>query len=261
MTMPRAGPMGLATDLKIGILFCTRLPLPHKAPIESRDVARAGWTFPVVGALLGAAGALVYAGAFQLGLAPAPAAALAVAATLVVTGCLHEDGLADTADGFGGGRDRAHKLDIMRDSRLGTYGTCALAMSLLLRWSALASIAAPAAVAVALIAAHAAARAPLPGIMRFVAPARHDGLSWRAGRPSPECAAAATVLGTVVLWLALGAAATIIGAALLAIACVFVAWVSLRQIGGVTGDVLGALEQLGEIAILLVAAATLKAPP
>src|SRR5262249_56590715 len=99
------------------------------------------------------------------------AAALALLATLLITGCLHEDGLADTADGLGGGSDRARKLEIMRDSRLGTYGACALMMSLLLRWAALAAIASPVAVTSSLIAAHASARAALPAIMRFVPPA------------------------------------------------------------------------------------------
>jgi adenosylcobinamide-GDP ribazoletransferase len=261
MTIQGAGPSGLATDLKISVLFCTRLPLAHAAPIESHDVARASWAFPIVGALLGGASALVYWSAAQLGLPPAPAAALAVTTTLLATGCLHEDGLADTADGLGGGRDRAHKLEIMRDSRLGTYGASALAMSLLLRWSALTAIGNPASVALALIAAHAAARATLPAVMRIVPPARPDGLSARVGRPPSESAATAGVLGTIVLWLALGPAATMIGVALLVLAAVLMAWMSERQIGGLTGDVLGALEQVNEMVILLTATALLKAQP
>src|SRR5216684_3468344 len=108
---------GLATDIKTGILFCTRLPVPHTAPIDSGDVARASWAFPVAGALVGSGGALTYAIASGIRLPSALAAALALGATLLMTGCLHEDGLADTADGLGGGRDRARKLEIMRDSR------------------------------------------------------------------------------------------------------------------------------------------------
>src|SRR3984893_2182540 len=116
MTTPRAS---LATDLKIIASFSTRLPVAQTAPIEGGDIARASWAFPVVGALLGGAGALVYWVAFRLGLAPALAAALTLATTLALTGCLHEDGLADTADGFGGGGDRERKHSNLRDRRVG----------------------------------------------------------------------------------------------------------------------------------------------
>jgi adenosylcobinamide-GDP ribazoletransferase len=261
MTMPGGWPSGFATDLRIGILFCTRLPLAHRAPIESGDLARASWAFPVVGVLVGGVGALAYAIAWQVGLPPKPAAVLALAGTLVTTGCLHEDGLADTADGFGGGRYRERKLDIMRDSRLGTFGVCALVMSLLLRAAAVAAIASPPAVALALIAAHASARAVLPAFMRFVPPARPDGLSAQVGQPSRRCVTVAVLLGVAVLGAALGLAAALIGALLAASAWFFMAWLSVRQIGGQTGDVLGALEQIVEILILLTAVALSKAQP
>jgi adenosylcobinamide-GDP ribazoletransferase len=246
---------GLARDVKIGISTCTRLPLPFSAPIESCDVARASWTFPVAGIVAGGAGALVYAIALGLGLPSMFAAALTLLATLLVTGCLHEDGLADTADGFGGGRDRAHKLEIMRDSRLGTYGACALAMSLLLRWTAIAALARPIPVASALIAAHVSARAALPVFMRFVPAARLDGLSAQAGQPPLPSAAVAVLLGVMTLAAALGLAAAIVGLVLATSAGLFMAWLSMRQIGGQTGDVLGALEQIIEVVILLTAVA------
>ena len=247
---------GLAVDLKVGILFCTRLPLPHSTPIDSSDVARASWAFPFAGALVGGAGALAYEAALKGGLPPMLAAALALTATLVVTGCLHEDGLADAADGFGGGRRRERKLEIMRDSRLGTYGACALAMSFILRWTAVAAIASPMLVAWALIAAHVSARAALPAFMRFVPPARPDGLSAQTGQPTPLCVAVAVLLGTLTLGIALGGAAAATGVILAASASLFMAWLSMRQIGGQTGDVLGALEQIIEVVILLTAVAT-----
>jgi len=256
MTTPGAS---LATDLKIGILFCTRLPLVHATPIASGDLARASWAFPIAGVLVGGAGALVYWVAFAVGLSPTPAAALALAATLAVTGCLHEDGLADTADGFGGGRDRAGKLDIMRDSRIGTYGVCALVLSLILRWSALAAIARPASVALSLLAAHVAARAVLPGFMRLIPTARPDGLSADAGRPPPQAAAVAAALGAAALWFILGPVTGMVALLLVVAAGGAMAWLSLRQIGGQTGDVLGAVEQAGEIVILLAAAALPRA--
>jgi adenosylcobinamide-GDP ribazoletransferase len=246
----------LANDIRISILTCTRLPLRSPAPIESQDVAHASWAFPIAGALVGAAGALAFWIGSGLRLPPSLAAAVALSATLLATGCLHEDGLADAADGLGGGRDRARKLEIMRDSRLGTYGACALVMSLLLRWAALAAIANPAAVAWALMAAHVFARAALPVFMHAVPPARIDGLSAQAGPPSLRSAAIAALLGVLTLAAVLGLAAGIAGLVLATATGFFVAWLSLRQIGGQTGDVLGALEQAIEVVILVAAAAT-----
>jgi adenosylcobinamide-GDP ribazoletransferase len=246
---------GLSTDLRTGLAFLTRLPLAGSAPSTGSEVARASWTFPVVGAAVGALGALVYWIAHGLGLQPFVSAALAVAATLLVTGCLHEDGLADTADGFGGGATRERKLEIMRDSGIGSYGAAALILSLLLRVGAIASLAGPALVAPALIAAHAGARATMPVFMRRVPRARDDGLSARAGDPPQGSAVLAVAIGLVVLLLCLGLGATVIAALLLATATVLLAWLSVAQIGGQTGDVLGTQEQVSEILILLVAAA------
>jgi adenosylcobinamide-GDP ribazoletransferase len=243
----------IAADVTISILICTRLPLGISAPIGSGDVARASWALPVAGALVGATGALVFWGAFELSLPPPLAAALALSAMLVVTGCLHEDGLADTADGFGGGWDQARKLEIMRDSRLGTYGACALAMSLLLRWAALCVLAGPAPVGAALMAAHVAARASLPAFMHLVPPARGDGLSARAGQPTRQAAVVAALIGMVTLMVMLGLPAMAISLVLATCVGFLMARLSLRQIAGQTGDVLGALEQVIEIVILLAA--------
>jgi adenosylcobinamide-GDP ribazoletransferase len=242
------------TDVAVCLMFCTRLPLATSMSAAGGDVARASWALPVAGALVGALGGLAYWLAVRLGLPPLVAAALALAAGMVVTGCLHEDGLADTADGFGGS-DRERRLEIMRDSRLGTYGVCALLMSLLLRWSALASIADARAVALALVAAHTAARAPLPAFMALVPLARSDGLAAAAGPPPQAAVAAAGVLGALALGLCLGPTAALAALVLLAAAAVIMARMSVKAIGGHTGDVLGALEQINEILVLLVAAA------
>jgi len=244
----------IAADIETSILVCTRLPLRLSVPAESADVARASWALPVAGALVGGAGASAFWLASELTLPPAIAAALALVATLLITGCLHEDGLADTADGFGGGWDRARKLEIMRDSRLGTYGACALGMSLLTRWAALAAVASPMQAAAALMAAHVAARAALPAFIH-VPPARADGLAAQAGRPSLRGAVIAGLIGVLTLALTLGLPAMAIGLALATAAGFLMAWLCLRQIGGQTGDVLGALEQVIEIIIMLTAVA------
>jgi adenosylcobinamide-GDP ribazoletransferase len=257
MTIPETWPQRIAADLKTSIAFCTRLPIGAEAAAGS-DVARASWALPIAGVAVGAIGALVYAIASAVGLSPPIAAGLALAATTAVTGALHEDGLADTADGFGGGQDRESKLAIMRDSRLGTYGACALLLSFLLRWSALATIAQPLAVTMALIASHASARAAMPVFMRHVARARGDGLSAAAGEPPWESAAAACVIGVIALFVALGPSAGVIGVALLIGAGLLSGFLSRSQIGGQTGDVLGALEQVNEIIVMLIAMVVLK---
>lgn len=245
-------------DLRIGLIFLTRLPLRHEQPIEKGALSEALWTAPIVGAAVGLIGALVYGLAHVLHVPAWPAAALALAATVAVTGALHEDGLADMADGFGGGSTRERKLEIMRDSRIGTYGVCALLLSFMLRAGALASLAEPGLVMVALIAAHAAARASLPAFMRALPTARTDGMSAEAGRPPPRPALAALLLGAVALAGGLGLGAGLLALLLLAAGFGFMAWLCTRQIQGQTGDVLGALEQIGEIVVLLVAAAALR---
>jgi len=240
-------------DLKASVAFLTRLPFPRTEPITGAGIARAVWAIPIAGILVGLFGALVFMLARRAGLPAWPGAALTLAATLAATGCLHEDGLADTADGFGGGRTRQQKLDIMRDSRTGAYGVCALALSILLRASALASLSDPALVAPALIAAHGAGRATMPVLMFLAPPARADGLSYDMGRPPRDSVAAAAVLGIVLLAICLGPALGLAAIVLLGAAIAAMAWLSVTQIDGQTGDVLGALEQISEIIVLLVA--------
>jgi len=255
--MPRAEILkDVVGDLRIAASFVTIVPVASSKPADDGAIARAAWALPVAGLLVGLAGAVVYKAAIRVGLAPNLAALLALATTTLITGALHEDGLADTADGLGG-RTRERKLDIMRDSRIGSYGVCALILSFGLRWGALAAIANPWAVMFALCAAHAAARAGLPAFMSLVPPARPDGLSANAGAPPGRSVAVAFGLGTLVLALSLGPAKALVGLVLLSAAGLTLARLAIRQIGGQTGDVLGAFEQVGEILILMIAAAFL----
>jgi adenosylcobinamide-GDP ribazoletransferase len=247
-----------AREIGASIAFLTRLPLPRAAPVGGTahgeaELAQAVWAFPLAGLVVGVFGAGVYALALRLGLTSWPAAGLAVTTTLLLTGALHEDGLADTADGFGGGTTREQKLEIMRDARIGAYGVCALALSILLRVSTLADLTNVGAVVAALIAAHVGARAAMPVVMFLVAPARSDGLSFAAGAPSAAGVAIGAVLGFLILLLCLGPASAILALVAVAIVVAFMAPLSVKQIGGQTGDVLGAVEQVSEIAILLVA--------
>jgi len=244
---------GLSTDLKTGLAFLTRLPIPYSAPPSFGEIGRAGWTFPLVGALVGVFAAIVYWLSNTLGLNPFVSALLAVGATLAVTGGLHEDGLADTSDGFGGGETRERKLEIMRDSRTGAFGVSALVLSILLRAGMCRSLAEPALVAPALIAAHAGARAVLPFFMWLVPNARQDGLAASVGQPPTAPVMVALLIGFTALVLCLGLSGALIAVLTMVAVIGILAWLCLGQIGGQTGDVLGALEQVCEILILLVA--------
>jgi adenosylcobinamide-GDP ribazoletransferase len=246
----------LALDLKLALIFFTRLPLRHEGAITGEDLARATWANPLAGAVVGAAGGLIYAVSFLLGLPPLLSALLALAGTILLTGALHEDGLGDVADGFGGAFEREKKLAIMRDSRIGTYAGLALILSVAIRAAALSAIAEPQAVLAALIAAHAGARGFIPGLMRSLPLAKAEGLAAYAGEPPRAIAATSMFLGLLVSVLALGGAGLV---AAVAGACA--AWamgaIARRQIGGYTGDVLGAAEQLAEAAMLIAVAALL----
>jgi len=238
------------TDLKIAGAFLTRLPIRLGDSSGLSALAGAARCFPLVGLGVGLFGGTLYALAIALDLPPLLAAFIAVAATVAATGALHEDGLADTVDGFGGGGGRNRKLQIMRDSRIGTYGVIALVLALGARVVALASFEDNADAVAALILCQAASRALIVAAMRREPLARADGLAASTGRPSQTAMLWALGLGgfTALVLAGLdGVAALVAGAA--------VAWAiarfARRQIGGVTGDVLGAVQQGSEIAMLL----------
>ncbi len=239
------------TALRVGLIFLTRQPLRHDGAIAGPELSRATRLYPLVGLAIGAAGGAVFWLAAAIGLPPLLAGLIAVAATMLLTGALHEDGLADTADGLGGGGDRARRLEIMGDSRSGSYGVAALILSIGLRAAALAALAAPAAVAGALVAAHAVSRACLPAAMAALPLAREDGLAAQAGQPEPAWAwtalALAALIALAVQGFATGSATLLAGA----LAAGLVAWLARARIGGYTGVVRGALQQAAETAVLL----------
>lgn len=234
-------------ELRLALLFLTRLPAGQLAE-PAPSIGASAWAWPLVGALVGAAAAVVHLGALAIGLSPVLAAWLALAAAVLVTGGLHEDGLADLADGFGGGHDKARKLEIMRDSRIGSYGVLALILALGLKAGALAHLGGGG--AVALIALGAGSRAALPWMLNALPPARSDGLGRAAIDIGRRRVLAALALGTLGLGL-LGWAMIPVAIAMLA-ACAGLAGLARRQIGGMTGDVAGATQQVAEIAGWLV---------
>lgn len=268
--------MTFGAHLQLATAFLTRLPVEkHDAPETSPadadaefpgagdarpTLAAAIWLFPLVGFGIGGVGAIVLGLLSWLNV-PAPVAAtLAVGAMIWLTGALHEDGLADLADGFGGGSDKDSKLRIMRDSRIGTYGVVAVVVVLIAKIAALTALAEwnIGAAAAAMIAGATWSRALFAPTMRWLDNAREDGLGAGAGTPAEGkswlglfLAAALSLLvlltpagfGVIVILAAGGLAAFLVG------------WIALKQIGGYTGDTLGAAQQAAEATVLIAASA------
>ncbi len=238
------------TELTIAAAFLTRLPIRLDDSSGLSALARAARCFPLVGFGIGLFSGILYVLAVRLDLPPLLAAIIAVAATVAVTGALHEDGLADTVDGFGGGGDRDHKLQIMRDSRIGTYGVVALMLVLGARVVALSSFKDNDDAVAALILCEAASRALVVAVMQRAPLARSDGLAAAAGRPTQATMLWALGLAGIIA-LALAYFDGVVAMAAGAVVASAITWLARRQIGGVTGDVLGAVQQGSAVVMLL----------
>lgn len=231
-------------EVRLALMLLTRIPagrLGTQLPLSS-----AIWAYPLVGALVGG---LTGAGlhlAFYFGLRPLPAALLALTVSVLLTGAMHEDGLADVADGFGGGDTRERKLEIMRDSRIGTYGVVALVLTLAMRATFISELPVTGLVA-HLAGLGALSRALLPSIMLVLVPARPVGLGQNAGAGArPAQVLAGLGLATAIIVLTLPNFLAIAG--LMTIAAASVALLAQWQIAGFTGDVLGAANVAAEVA-------------
>jgi len=234
-------------SLAAAIAFLTRIPIPARFRFGAEDVGRSARWFPLVGLLIGG----VYVAMLRLlgpVFPPGVVAVLIVLLEALLTGALHMDGLADTADGFGGGHTREDVLRIMRDHAIGSYGAIALILLVALKVTAIAALAQRGQAAGYLILAPALGRWSIVPLCRFLSYAR-------------DSKAVANHVGTAeLIWASLIAAAAVAVAAQwrglvawLAVAAVS-AWFGrfcLRKIGGITGDTLGANVQMGESAVLL----------
>ncbi|MEZ5774920.1 MAG: adenosylcobinamide-GDP ribazoletransferase [Hyphomicrobiaceae bacterium] len=242
--------------LAFGLL--TRIPVPTLEAVAATEIGRSVWAFPLAGALVGMLGAIAYSLAYAAGLDATVSAVVALAVTIIATGAFHEDGLADFCDGIGGGRTRERKLEIMRDSRIGSYGALALFLSLGLRWSALQMLALPNYVAPALILCHGGARGLIGIVYLLAGPARPDGLAAGAGRPPAVAMVAGLAIAAALALLLLPLVPALAALAAGAAAVALVTLVARVQVGGYTGDTIGAAEQIAEIAMLIVVAALLR---
>jgi adenosylcobinamide-GDP ribazoletransferase len=238
----------MLADLRAAFMLLTRLPVGSGA---TGDLGRCVWAFPVVGLVVNGTGALVDWGTLRAGMPPLLAAAWALAAMILVTGGLHEDGLADTADGFGGGASTARKLEIMRDSRIGSYGAAALVLSVLIRAAAIASVAPG-----GLVAAGMLGRAAMILPLLVLPPARSDGMGATVRRPPAMAATCGLALSAIAAFGLLPVRPAVASVLVAAGVGLGAARLARRQIGGHTGDVLGAVEAVGECVVLSVATLT-----
>lgn len=242
-------------DIALALVLLTRLPLPRLPQSSFQRQSQAVWAFPLAGLAVTLPACLVAAVALALGLAPPFAAGLFVLAQVFLTGAMHEDGLADCADGFWGGFDRKRRLEIMKDSQIGSYGVLALVLGIGLRWQALALLL-EAGLLWAPLALAALSRAMMPMLMHWLPNARQSGLSQSVGRPSRRAislglglavAIALPLLGLTSFAIVVGLGGITLGLGLLA----------RHKIGGQTGDVLGACQQICELTGLLILLAAL----
>jgi adenosylcobinamide-GDP ribazoletransferase len=244
-------------DIARSVGFLSRLPVPDRF-FRGHDgtVSRAVRAFPVAGLVIGVLPSLLLMLLLNGETDPLLAGLLALALMTLVTGALHEDGLADAADGLGGGRDGDHALTIMKDSRIGTYGVVALILSFGLRAAALAALArtVPTAAPLALLAAAAFSRGVLVAHWRALPPARANGVAAGAGMPDESARTISLAIGTaaalIMLVPALGLTAPLLSlAAAAALAYGFTRFTE-KKLGGHTGDTIGATQQLCEIGLL-----------
>lgn len=247
--------MGLVADFIMALRLFSRLPTgssPHQPP----DLNRIAMALPLASIAIGIGPAALLVLGTLAGLPPFFAAALAVAAMVMASGAMGEDALADAADGLFGGHTTARRLEIMKDSRHGTYGVSALSLFILLRVTGLGAIAAvsPLGAGAVWLAASVAGRSSAIWLAVALPAARSDGLSAAAGSVSPISFAVGAVFAAVLLFVLGGPATSLValGAALLAALAMVAGWTALckRLVGGQTGDLVGALGALTEVAVL-----------
>ncbi len=236
-------------DVLIALSLLTRLPLPQPVWPKEGAPAYAAWAYPLAGFAASIFAGGIAAILLSLNLPAGFAAGVALFASALVTGAMHEDGLADCADGFWGGWDRERRLKIMKDSNTGAYGVVAIVLSFMLRWNALSAMFLAGWVILPMIAAAVTSRAGMVWCMATLPNARPDGLSSTTGRPDLATAGMASLIALIVC-LSIFSLSGLILLTVTALSVVACGLVAMRKIGGQTGDVLGATQQICEIVLL-----------
>lgn len=236
-------------DMHRALALLTRLPLPPASFDNGRPAAKAAWAYPLVGIVTGLM-ALAIGGLFHcMGTPAGVTAGIILIISMIITGAMHEDGLADCADGFWGGWDRARRLEIMKDSNIGTYGVLALVMLVVLRWYLLSLLIVAGPMIWPVLVAALMSRSAMVAVMHLLPNARDNGLSANTGRPGETATGIAIILAIIAAFAAPGVSGfALIMTALLCIGTITA--IARAKIGGQTGDVLGATQQITEIAVL-----------
>ena len=238
-----------AWDIPLALVLLTRLPLPYLPDAVFQRQSRAAWAYPLAGLVVGALACGVAWITIRAGLPSFASAVLLIAVLTIATGAMHEDGLADTADGLWGGFATERRLEIMKDSHIGTYGVLALVLSQLLRIAATITLIG-AELLTGVLAACLFSRALMPVLMWALPNARRAGLSHTVGAPPMRIVLTGIALAGMLSLMLLGSAA-IPPMLCAALGAAFVARLAAIRIGGQTGDILGATQQVSEIAFLL----------
>ncbi|MDO9383079.1 MAG: adenosylcobinamide-GDP ribazoletransferase [Hyphomicrobiaceae bacterium] len=259
--------LGAIGHILSALRFYSRLPIPvfafEAAPHAAPDFTRAPAAVAVAGALLGAFAGIVLYLASAIGLPPLLAALLAVTSLVLITGALHEDGLADTADGLGGGQTIERRLDIMRDSRIGSYGASAIVLMLAIRATALATLTElidPAGAALAIVAVAATSRAAGLLPLWLLPAARADGAAASVSPPTTGSMRAGMLAALAITLAAMWVPGILVIASAIGVGAAFAAAYAITRIaeakiGGHTGDIAGAAQQLADAAMLIALAA------
>jgi adenosylcobinamide-GDP ribazoletransferase len=240
-------------EILLAWTLLTRIPAPGFRLQTQANLGSAFWAYPLIGAAVGAIGAAVYVISIELGLGMLSPFAMALAAMTLATGAFHEDGLGDFMDGIGGGQTRERKLEIMRDSRLGTYGVMALVTFFLLSTTLLFELENTGwqpvfgGFAAVFICVGAFQRAALGVPLVLLKPVRSDGLAADTPQPRYRIVALGILIATLISLLLLGPGATVVVFVASMLSALGVTWLAWRQLGGRTGDALGAAASLAGV--------------
>ena len=241
-----SAPKGPVADFWRALALLSRVPVSATCDFRPVAIARSVWCWPLVGLFIAGIAIIpaylteVLTGNVMI------AAIVATLALILLTGAMHEDGIADCADGFGGGQDKLRKLEIMRDSRIGTYGVVALVLCLAMRVAVLAA-AESGSMAAILIVMATLSRAAMPIVTYVFDPAREDGLGKGAGRPDIRMVAAGIAVALMLVVIVAGALTAFMCLIAMMVGASIVGWIARHQIGGHTGDVLGMTQIISDL--------------
>ena len=255
----------LALDTRLGecllaIGFFTRLPVPMDKETAARPLADASWAFPIAGLIVGLCGSAVITLGAGLNLPSLVLSFLAIGSMIFLTGALHEDGLADCADGLWSGDDNEKRLAIMHDSRIGAFGVIALVLMLGIKATAIAHLITAAGIwdtVLGILAAACLSRGALPCIMRLAPLASERGRAANAGKPGQQEMLVAAGISLLICLLCLGFGITVFSILIGGSLCAALTVIATNRIGGYNGDVLGAQQQILDVATLTVASSML----